>query len=155
MIPAGVSMFIFENYPTQIVLNCLCFVCCRLCCLCMPQIYIHISHRHRSKYKYLFSNDPCWHEQDYIQPPYHHSIYCRHRSDGSHLCEDARLYPDANLEYLTYPNWSWCEHVYMCILLPLLQQWPPLTWSRLYSTPLSPFYLLQTQEWWPPFVWGC
>ena len=43
------------------------------------------------------SNDPCWHEQDYIQPPYHHSIYCRHRSDGPHLCEDVRLYPDGNL----------------------------------------------------------
>ena len=51
----------------------------------------------------------------YIQPPYHHSIYCRHRSDGPHLCEDVRLYPDANLKYLINPNWSddpsWREHV--------------------------------------------
>jgi hypothetical protein len=37
------------------------------------------------------------HEQDYIQSPYHHYIYCRHRNGGPHLCEDIRLYPDGNL----------------------------------------------------------
>ena len=52
---------------------------------------------HRTIYTYFCSNDPRWHEQDYIQPPYHHSIYCRHRNDGPHLCEDIRLYPNGNL----------------------------------------------------------
>jgi hypothetical protein len=63
-------------------------------------------------------------------------FYCGHRSNGPHLCEDVRLYPDTNLKYLTNPNWSddtsWREHVYLCTLLPLLQQWHPLTWARLY-----------------------
>ena len=42
------------------------------------------------------------------------------------MCEDVRLYPDSNLKYLTNPNCrddtSWREHVYLCTLLPLLQQ---------------------------------
>ena len=51
-------------------------------------------------YYHSCSNDPRWHEQDYIHPPYHHFIHCRHRNDGPHLCEDVRLYPDGNLNAL-------------------------------------------------------
>ena len=59
-------------------------------------------------YYHSCSNDPCWHEQDYIQPPYHHSIYCRHRNNGPHLCEDVRLYRDGNLNpSVCQPNLMW------------------------------------------------
>ena len=48
-------------------------------------------------YYHSCSNDPRWHEQDYMHPPYHRFIHCRHRNDGPHLCEDIRLYPVGNL----------------------------------------------------------
>ena len=96
--------------------------------------------RHRRKYTYFCSNDARWHEQDYIQPPYHHSIYCRHRSDGPHLCQDVRLNAYANLKHLINPNWSddpsWRTNIYICILCTLhisnVKQYPSYKiWTKL------------------------
>ena len=56
--------------------------------LLLSLLFVHAANQQYIHSRYI---------QEYTQPPYHHSIYCRHRNNGPHLCEDIRLYPDGNL----------------------------------------------------------
>jgi hypothetical protein len=67
------------------------------------------------------------------------------------LCEDVRLYPDANLKYLTNPNWSddtsWCEHIYLCrysITTP--EAMTPVDMSKIIFIPLIIILLIAYTE---------